>query len=42
MGMCLIPNPLWGRGVFLFCDVIVLAVGLLLVKTVDDAVDAES
>lgn len=41
MGMCLIPNPLWGRGVFIFCGVIVFAVGLLLVKAVDDSVEAQ-
>ncbi|MFT2098880.1 sodium:solute symporter family transporter [Marinomonas sp. 2405UD66-6] len=42
MGMCIIPNPLWGRAVFLLCGVIVLAVGLLLVKAVDDSVEAEA
>jgi SSS family transporter len=42
MGMCIIPNPLWGRSVFLLCGAIVLAVGLLLVKAVDDTVEAEA
>ncbi|MEP3348852.1 MAG: transporter [Marinomonas sp.] len=42
MGMCIIPNPLWGRSVFLLCGAIVLAVGLLLVKAVDDSVEAEA
>jgi len=42
MAMCIIPNPLWGRGVFLFCGVIVLAVGLLLVKAVDDSVEVQA
>lgn len=42
MGMCILPNPLWGRAVFLLCGVIVLAVGLLLVKAVDDAAEAEA
>ncbi len=35
MGMFIIPNPMWGRCVFLLCGGIVLAVGLLLVKAVD-------
>ncbi|MCV2402180.1 transporter [Marinomonas sp. C2222] len=41
MGMFIIPNPLWGRCVFLFCGAIVLGVGLLLVKAVDDSVESE-
>ena len=39
MGMFLIPNPFWGRCVFLLCGVIVLGVGLLLVKAVDEVVE---
>ena len=42
MGMCIIPNELWGRSVFLLCGGIVLGVGLLLVKAVDDTVDVEA
>ncbi len=42
MGMFLIPNPFWGRCVFLFCGAIVLGVGLLLVKAVDDVVEQDS
>lgn len=41
MGMFLIPNPLWGRCVFLFCGGIVIAVGLLLVSSVDEISEPE-
>ena len=36
MGLALISNPMWGRGIFIFCGAIVLGVGLLLVNAVDD------
>ncbi|MCL9777411.1 sodium:solute symporter family transporter [Vibrio methylphosphonaticus] len=39
MTMFVLPNPLWGRLVFVLCGVIVLSVGLLLVKAVDDKVE---
>ncbi|WP_413283381.1 sodium:solute symporter family transporter [Vibrio sp. MA40-2] len=35
MAMFLLPNPLWGRFIFVLCGAIVLGVGLLLVKAVD-------
>ncbi|MEL0638288.1 transporter [Marinomonas sp. TI.3.20] len=41
MGMFLIPNPLWGRCVFLFCGGIVIAVGLLLVSSVDKTLEPD-
>ena len=40
MTMFLLPNPLWGRMVFILCGVIVLAVGLLLVNAADDKKEA--
>lgn len=42
MAMFALPNPMWGRLVFVLCGFIVLAVGLLLVKSVDDKVEAEA
>lgn len=39
MAMFVIPNPFWGRMIFVLCGVIVLAVGLLLVKAVDKNVE---
>lgn len=39
MAMFVIPNPLWGRFVFVLCGAIVLGVGLLLVKAVDNKVE---
>ncbi|TXR54688.1 sodium:solute symporter family transporter [Reinekea thalattae] len=39
MTMFALPNPLWGRLVFVLCGFIVMGVGLLLVKAVDDKVD---
>lgn len=39
--MCLLENPLWGRVVFLFCGFIVLCVGLLLIKSVDNKITDE-
>ncbi|MDV7103843.1 sodium:solute symporter family protein [Vibrio sp. TH_r3] len=38
MAMFLLPNPLWGRFIFVLCGAIVLGVGLLLVKAVDGKV----
>ncbi len=35
MLLCLLDNPLWGRGVFIFCGAIVLGVGILLKIAVD-------
>ncbi|MCY9869962.1 sodium:solute symporter family transporter [Vibrio barjaei] len=40
MAMFVLPNPLWGRFVFVLCGSIVFAVGLLLVKAVDDKVES--
>ncbi|MGB5446532.1 MAG: hypothetical protein WBM99_13620, partial [Psychromonas sp.] len=40
IAMFLLPNPMWGRMIFVLCGGIVLAVGLLLVKAVDDKVEA--
>lgn len=40
MAMFLLPNPMWGRCIFLLCGGIVMAVGLLLVKAVDDKTEA--
>jgi hypothetical protein len=39
MAMFLLPNPLWGRMIFVFCGAIVMGVGLLLVKAVDESVE---
>ncbi|MDB1126062.1 sodium:solute symporter family protein [Vibrio algarum] len=39
MALFVIPNPFWDRMIFVFCGVIVLLVGLLLVKAVDDKAD---
>ncbi|GAB2648118.1 sodium:solute symporter family transporter [Vibrio panuliri] len=37
--MALLPNEFWGRMIFVFCGVIVLGVGVLLMKAVDAKVD---
>ncbi|MFA0413311.1 transporter [Vibrio renipiscarius] len=42
MTMALLPNLFWGRMIFVFCGVIVLGVGVLLMKAVDSKVDAEA
>jgi SSS family transporter len=39
MLMALLPNPMWGRMVFILCGSIVGGVGLLLVKAVDGSVE---
>ena len=39
MGMFALPNEMWGRCIFLLCGGIVMAVGLLLVKAVDESVE---
>ncbi|WED29383.1 Na+:solute symporter [Vibrio sp. DW001] len=39
MCMFVLPNPLWGRFIFVLCGSIVMGVGLLLVKAVDDTVE---
>ncbi|WP_261904179.1 sodium:solute symporter family transporter [Vibrio fortis] len=39
MTMFVLPNPIWGRLVFVLCGLIVFSVGLLLVKAVDDKVE---
>ncbi len=39
MAMFLLPNPIWGRMIFVLCGGIVMGVGLLLVKAVDDKVE---
>ncbi|NGZ14674.1 transporter [Vibrio aestuarianus] len=39
MAMFLLPNPFWGRMIFVLCGAIVLGVGLLLVKAVDDKIE---
>lgn len=39
MTMFLLPNPFWGRMIFVLCGAIVLGVGLLLVKAVDDKIE---
>jgi len=39
MAMFALPNPMWGRCVFLLCGGIVMGVGLLLVKAVDSDVE---
>ncbi len=39
MTMFVLPNPMWGRMVFVLCGLIVFSVGLLLVKAVDDKVE---
>jgi predicted lipid-binding transport protein (Tim44 family) len=36
MCMFILPNPLWGRFIFVLCGAIVMGVGLLLVKAVDE------
>ncbi|OCH23578.1 transporter [Aliivibrio sp. 1S128] len=41
MAMFTLPNPLWGRMVFVFCGLIVFSVGLLLVKAVDDKLEKQ-
>ncbi len=42
MAMFLLPNPLWGRFIFIFCGAIVMGVGLLLVKAVDDNIEEDT
>ncbi|MCY9825456.1 sodium:solute symporter family transporter [Vibrio chagasii] len=42
MTMFVLPNPLWGRMVFVLCGLIVFGVGLLLVKAVDDKVEQKN
>ncbi|OLQ93458.1 transporter [Vibrio panuliri] len=37
--MALLPNEFWGRMIFVFCGIIVLGVGVLLMKAVDAKVD---
>ncbi len=39
MAMFALPNPFWGRMMFVLCGGIVFIVGLLLVKAVDDLVE---
>ncbi|MDH6023837.1 sodium:solute symporter family protein [Vibrio splendidus] len=39
MAMFTLPNPFWGRMMFVLCGGIVFIVGLLLVKAVDDSVE---
>ncbi|MCT4350309.1 transporter [Vibrio splendidus] len=39
MAMFALPNPFWGRMMFVLCGGIVFIVGLLLVKAVDDSVE---
>ncbi|MEZ8034972.1 sodium:solute symporter family transporter [Vibrio crassostreae] len=41
MTMFVMPNPMWGRMVFVLCGLIVFSVGLLLVKAVDDKVEKQ-
>ncbi|MEZ8824754.1 transporter [Vibrio amylolyticus] len=41
MAMFVLPNPMWGRMVFVLCGLIVFSVGLLLVKAVDDKVEGQ-
>ncbi|NOI55859.1 transporter [Vibrio crassostreae] len=41
MTMFVLPNPMWGRMVFVLCGLIVFSVGLLLVKAVDDKVEKQ-
>lgn len=36
MAMFLLPNPIWERMIFVLCGEIVMALGLLLVKALDD------
>jgi SSS family solute:Na+ symporter len=31
--MALIPNPLWGRGMFVACALVILAVGVFLKRS---------
>jgi hypothetical protein len=40
MAMMVLPNPVWGRIVFLLCGAIVFGVGLLLFTAVDDSYDS--
>ncbi|EDK26598.1 putative transporter [Vibrionales bacterium SWAT-3] len=42
MTMFVLPNPIWGRMVFVLCGLIVFGVGLLLVKAVDDKVEQKN
>ncbi|UPR34538.1 transporter [Vibrio cyclitrophicus] len=42
MTMFVLPNPMWGRMVFVLCGLIVFSVGLLLVKAVDDKVEQQN
>ncbi|MEZ8629676.1 transporter [Vibrio lentus] len=41
MTMFVLPNPMWGRMVFVLCGLIVFSVGLLLVKAVDGKVEQQ-
>ena len=41
MALVVLPNVFWDRMIFVFCGVVVLLIGLLLVKAVDDKVDAD-
>ncbi|MCL1142044.1 sodium:solute symporter family transporter [Shewanella gaetbuli] len=42
MAMFILPNPLWGRGIFVLCGAIVLSVGLLLINAVDSSVEKDA
>ncbi len=42
MTMFVLPNPIVGRFIFVLCGAIVMGVGLLLVKAVDEKVEAEA
>ncbi len=41
IAMFLLPNPIWGRLVFVLCGAIVAGVGILLVKAVDETVESK-
>ncbi|MDG3086309.1 Na+:solute symporter [Vibrio hannami] len=40
--MCLLPNPMFGRFIFILCGAIVGGVGLLLMKAVDKSIEGAS
>ncbi len=42
MAMFLLPNPFWGRMIFVFCGVIVLGVGVALMRAVDGNAERSS
>ncbi|EEZ88508.1 conserved hypothetical protein [Vibrio harveyi 1DA3] len=42
MAMFLLPNPFWGRMIFVFCGVIVLGVGVALMRAVDSNAERAS